>query len=67
MTGEFIRCFREGNAGPVMSAIDCGGSPLGATVYAPVTGEVVLVKQYKLYDEIDDYRIHIQPEGQPRP
>ena len=64
MTGEFIRCFREGNAGPVMSAIDCGG-PVGATVYAPVTGEVVLVKQYKLYDEIDDYRIHIQPEGRP--
>ena len=28
MTGEFIRCFREGNAGPVMSAIDCGG-PVG--------------------------------------
>lgn len=64
MTGEFIRCFREGNAGPVMSAIDCGG-PVGATVYAPVTGEVVLVKQYKLYDEINDYRIHIQPEGRP--
>lgn len=64
MTGEFIRCFREGNAGPVMSAIDCGG-PVGATVYAPVTGKVVLVKQYKLYDEIDDYRIHIQPEGRP--
>lgn len=64
MTGEFIRCFREGNAGPIMSAIDCGG-PVGATVYAPVTGEVVLVKQYKLYDEIDDYRIHIQPEGRP--
>lgn len=64
MTGEFIRCFREGNAGPVMSAIDCGG-PVGATVYAPVTGEVVLVKQYKLYGEIDDYQVHIQPPGRP--
>lgn len=64
MTGEFIRCFREGNAGPRMSAIDCGG-PVGATVYAPVTGEVVLVKQYELYNEIDDYRIHIRPEGRP--
>lgn len=64
MTGEFIRCFREGNAGPVMSAIDCGG-PVGATVYAPVTGEVVLVRQYKLYGEIDDYEIHIQPTGRP--
>lgn len=64
MTGEFIRCFRSGNAGPVMSAIDCGG-PVGATVYAPVTGTVVLVKEYKLYDEIDDFRVHIQPTGRP--
>lgn len=64
IVGEFIRCFRSGNAGPTMSAIDCGG-PVGATVYAPVTGEVVLVKQYKLYGEIDDYRVHIQPTGRP--
>lgn len=64
MTGEFIRCFRSGNAGPTMSAIDCGG-PVGATVYAPVTGKVVLVKEYLLYDQIDDYRVHIQPTGRP--
>lgn len=64
LTGEFVRCFRSGNAGPTMSAIDCGG-PVGATVYAPVSGEVVLVKEYKLYDQIDDYRIHIQPTGRP--
>lgn len=62
MTGEFIRCYREGNAGPVMSAIDCGG-PVGATVYAPVSGTVVLVKEYKLYGEYDDIQIHIQPDG----
>ena len=64
MTGEFIRCYRSGNDGPTMSAIDCGG-PVGATVYAPVSGKVVLVKQYELYELYDDVQIHIQPEGRP--
>lgn len=64
MTGEFIRCFRSTNAGPKMSAIDCGGKE-GTTVYSPVTGKVVLVKQYKLYEKYDDYQIHIQPDGRP--
>ena len=64
MTGEFIRCYRSGNAGPKLSAIDCGGA-VGTTVYAPVSGTVVKVKKYKLYDNPDypDYQIHIQPEG----
>ena len=62
MTGEFIRCFRSTNAGPTLSAIDCGGA-VGTTVYSPVDGTVVLVKEYKLYDEYDDIQIHIQPEG----
>ena len=62
MTGEFIRCFRSENAGSKMSAIDCGG-PVGATVYAPVSGKVVLVKEYELYQQFDDIQIHIQPEG----
>ena len=64
MTGEFIRCFRSGNAGPTMSAIDCGGTA-GDTVYAPVSGTVVKVKNYDLYGNADykDIQIHIQPEG----
>ncbi len=62
MTGEFIRCFRSSNGGPRMSAIDCGGAP-GTTVYAPVSGTVVRVTEYKLYDEYPDIRIHIQPDG----
>ena len=62
LTGEFIRCYRDGNAGPRMSAIDCGG-PVGATVYAPVSGTVVKVKKYQLYNEYPDIQIHIQPEG----
>lgn len=62
LTGEFIRCYRDGNAGPKMSAIDCGG-PAGATVYAPVSGTVVKVKQYQLYNKYPDIQVHIQPEG----
>ena len=62
LTGEFIRCYRDGNAGPKMSAIDCGGA-VGATVYAPVSGTVVKVKKYKLYNEYPDIQIHIQPDG----
>lgn len=64
LTGEFIRCFRSESAGSKMSAIDCGG-PVGATVYAPVTGTVVRVKKYDLYGNADypDYQIHIQPDG----
>lgn len=66
LTGEFIRCFRSTNAGPRMSAIDCGG-PVGATVYAPVSGTVVRVKDYKLYNNeaYPDVQVHIQPEGRP--
>lgn len=64
MTGEFIRCFRSTNAGPTLSAIDCGGA-VGTTVYAPVSGTVVRVKEYDLYDnpEYPDVMVHIQPEG----
>lgn len=66
LKGEFIRCFRSSNAGPRMSAIDCGG-PVGATVYAPVSGTVVRVKDYKLYNNegYPDVQVHIQPEGRP--
>ncbi len=64
MTGEFIRCYRSESAGPKLSAIDCGGA-VGTTVYAPVTGTVVKVKKYNLYDNSDypDYQVHIQPKG----
>ena len=62
MTGEFIRTFRSESAGPQMSAIDCGGA-VGTKVYAPVSGEVVLVKEYQLYGQYPDIQIHIRPEG----
>ncbi len=62
LTGQFIRCYRSTNAGSKLSAIDCGGQA-GTTVYAPVSGTVVLVQEYDLYDKYPDIQIHIQPEG----
>ncbi|MGN0072889.1 MAG: hypothetical protein ACI36W_03710 [Coriobacteriales bacterium] len=66
LTGEFIRCYRSTSEGPKLSAIDCGG-PVGATVYAPVSGTVVKVVEYDLYNNsaYPDVRVHIQPEGRP--
>ena len=66
MSGEFIRCYRSESAGPKLSAIDCGGA-VGTTVYAPVSGTVVKVKKYNLYDNesYPDYQVHIQPQGRP--
>ena len=41
------------------------GAKVGTTVYAPVTGTVVLVQEYALYGYVPDISIHIQPEGHP--
>lgn len=40
---------------------------MGATVYAPVTGTVVKVKEYSLYNNeaYPDVQVHIQPQGRP--
>lgn len=61
---EALHLYRQGNTQPMNTSIDIGGKA-GCNVYAPVTGTVVLVKKYKLYDRFDDYRIHIQPKGHP--
>lgn len=44
------------------SAADVGAAA-GTVVYAPVDGQVVKVKKYKLYGRCDDYEIHIKPTG----
>lgn len=61
---EALHLYRQGNIFPMDTSIDIGGKA-GCNVYAPVTGTVVLVKKYKLYEKTNDYRIHIQPEGHP--
>ena len=60
--GFCLRLWRSGHYGPADTAVDVGAAP-GTTVYAPVTGTVVVVKQYDLYNTYEDYRIEIAPDG----
>lgn len=62
--GTVLRMWRSNRSGPPDTAVDVGAAP-GTTVYAPVTGEVVEVRPYMLYEKYEDYEIHIRPEGWP--
>lgn len=64
LTGSVLRMWRSNRRGAPDTAVDIGALP-GTLVYAPVTGTVVQVRAYKLYDKYDDYEIHIQPNGWP--
>ncbi|NTU88865.1 MAG: hypothetical protein HGA54_03010 [Actinobacteria bacterium] len=64
LNGSALHVWRSDAYTEIDTAIDCGGS-IGATVYAPVSGTVVLVKRYMLYGECEDYEIHIQPTDHP--
>lgn len=59
---EIAHLYRETDATPMDTSIDCGAAA-GTTVYAPVTGEVIAVTDYDLYDEVPDVRIHIRPDA----
>lgn len=61
---EALHLYRQGNTEPMNTSIDIGGKA-GCDIYAPVSGTVTLIKKYKLYGTITDYRIHIQPDGHP--
>ena len=60
--GTCLRLWRTNGTGLPDTAVDVGADP-GTPVYAPVTGTVLKVKPYKLYDQFDDFQIHIQPDG----
>ncbi len=64
LKGEVLRMWRSNRTGPPDTAVDIGAAP-GTPVFAPVTGTVVEVRAYRLYDKHDDYEIHIQPAGWP--
>jgi len=61
---EILYIWRTTDATDVNTSIDVGALA-GATVKSPVDGTVVLVRDYRLYDEMDDVEIHIQPKGRP--
>lgn len=60
--GVCLRLWRSGRGGEPDTAADIGAEP-GTSVYAPVTGTVVQVRPYLLYEKHDDIEIHIRPDG----
>lgn len=64
MNAGALHAWRVGEMTEMDTSIDVGAAP-GTTVYAPVSGTVVLAKTYELYDICTDYEVHIQPEGFP--
>lgn len=64
LQGAALRLWRSSRTGPPDRCADVG-APAGTTVLAPVTGKVLLVRPYELYDKYPDFEIHIQPDGWP--
>ena len=61
-TRQLTRILREkgAQAGCIMAG---GDADPGTAVWSPVTGVVVQVRPYRLYDRHDDFEIHIRPDG----
>ncbi|WP_283171116.1 hypothetical protein [Curtanaerobium respiraculi] len=61
---DALHLWRTGASTDMDTSIDTGAAA-GTPVYAPVTGTVIKVCDYLLYDELPDIEIHIQPDGHP--
>ena len=64
LDADALHLYRWQDSTNMDTSIDVGADP-GTVVYAPVSGTVVLVKDYLLYGYVPDVEIHIQPEGHP--
>jgi biotin carboxyl carrier protein len=64
LDADAMHLWRTSDTTDMDTSIDIG-APAGTTLRSPVTGTVVLVKDYMLYDEVPDVEIHIQPDGRP--
>ncbi len=62
--GSVLRLWRSNRTGAPNTAADVGADP-GSIVYSPVTGTVLQVRAYNLYNKYPDYEIHIKPDGWP--
>jgi len=60
--GVCLRLWRSNRGGQPDTAVDMGADP-GTPVWSPVTGVVVDVRPYLLYDTYEDFEIHIRPDG----
>ncbi len=64
LDAEAMHLWREADTTDMDTSIDVGAAA-GTLLRSPVTGTVVLIKDYMLYDEVPDIEIHIQPDGRP--
>jgi biotin carboxyl carrier protein len=64
LTANAVSMDRDDSAGVMDSCIDVG-AVAGTSVYAPISGTVVLIRPYVLFDEMDDYELHIQQKDHP--
>lgn len=64
LVAKALHLWREYTPTAMDTSVDLGAEAK-TQVYAPVTGTVVLVNTYDLYDVVKDYEIHIQPDGRP--
>ncbi len=64
LDAEALHLWRTSDATPMETSIDVGAAA-GTVVRSPISGKVVLVKDYMLYDQVPDIEIHIQPDGKP--
>ena len=64
LDADALHLWRSQDSTDMDTAIDVGATA-GTTVFAPVSGTVVLVRDYQLYDRVPDIEIHIQPDGHP--
>ena len=62
LDAEVLHIWRTTDATEMDTSIDIGALA-GTTIVSPVSGTVVLVKDYQLYDEMPDVEIHIRPDG----
>lgn len=62
LDADALHLWRTTDQTAMETCIDVGAAA-GSVVRAPVTGTVILVRTYVLEGTIDDYEIHIQPDG----
>lgn len=62
LDADALHLWRTQDSTPMDTSIDVGALA-GTTVISPVTGTVILVRDYMLYGEVPDIEIHIQPDG----
>lgn len=60
--GCVLRLWRSNRSGQPDSALDMGAAP-GTAIWSPVSGTVIEVRSYLLYEKYEDFEIHIRPEG----